>query len=503
MILLKALKAGPSLRKCFFSSCYTKRGIINPIISGEDDDFAFLKIPLIEVTNDGVSIQKSLHLEDLVDDLRNEGKREKTLMLPMRDLRMFFRSGTLHSNKLNKRVSFSLNKSYRQDSGLPAILPRPKAGCYLLDLGLVKLLCKKDRVLVLDNHDQYSASFVSDLKRNVTSDSCIEERATWAPHSTAHLEVARYLSRLMSDKTQPAPFFELLVLETAFSTVTTKFHRHLMLIEPVLDVLLCETSADPSDAMVGRLTAFKKSMYDFAQTVTSVRNTVKELLTTDSDMADLYLTESRLAHDHEEVELLLEAYTADLVEIELEVSAMMAQIEDTMELINTHLNGQRNRIIRLSLVMDMCALTACCGAMVGSAFGMNLTSGVENHPLAFYYVTFGTCAAMVGVLTVLSIRFKRQLNSAPPGVSQYRAMKHFFKYVDQLEARMVTLNKRHFTRDECRQLLKSVSGGHVHEEEVDLMFRVFDGNRNNRIEAKEMDALMTAQPKKRKRFFTT
>ena len=49
------------------------------------------------------------------------------------------------------------------------------------------------------------------------------------------------------------------------------------------------------------------------------------------------------SNDHEEVEFLLEAYVADLAEIEMEATGMIAQIEDSMEVISLHLNSQRNR----------------------------------------------------------------------------------------------------------------------------------------------------------------
>ena len=89
------------------------------------------------------------------------------------------------------------------------------------------------------------------------------------------------------------------------------------------------------------------------------------------------------SNDHEEVEFLLEAYVADLAEIEMEATGMIAQIEDSMEVISLHLNSQRNRIIKLSLIMEMLAVTAGSGAVIGSIFGMNLKSGLEESGSGF------------------------------------------------------------------------------------------------------------------------
>ena len=70
-----------------------------------------------------------------------------------------------------------------------------------------------------------------------------------------------------------------------------------------------------------------------------------------------------------QVEFLLEAYIQDIQECMNEATGMIAQIEDSMEVISLHLNSQRNRIIKLSLIMEMLAVTAGSGAVIGSIFG--------------------------------------------------------------------------------------------------------------------------------------
>ena len=67
----------------------------------------------------------------------------------------------------------------------------------------------------------------------------------------------------------------------------------------------------------------------------------------------MILRETNDESDHEEVELLLEAYAADLNQISSEVSRMKAALDDTDDFVDTHLSTMRNKIIRLSLFMDM------------------------------------------------------------------------------------------------------------------------------------------------------
>jgi len=85
--------------------------------------------------------------------------------------------------------------------------------------------------------------------------------------------------------------------------VTSKFNRHLSLIKPILNVLLEETVSNPSDTMLRRILAFKKSLMSFETSVVSVEKAVNSLLSNDLDMADLYLSQDREMHEHEEVSL--------------------------------------------------------------------------------------------------------------------------------------------------------------------------------------------------------
>ncbi len=86
--------------------------------------------------------------------------------------------------------------------------------------------------------------------------------------------------------------------------MTSKFNRHLSLIKPILNVLLEETVGNPSDTMLRRILAFKKSLMSFETSVVSVEKAVNSLLSNDLDMADLYLSQDRDEHEHEEVSLV-------------------------------------------------------------------------------------------------------------------------------------------------------------------------------------------------------
>jgi hypothetical protein len=44
----------------------------------------------------------------------------------------------------------------------------------------------------------------------------------------------------------------------------------------------------------------------------------------------------------------------------------------------------RNRIVKLNLYMEMWGLGVSVSACISSFFGMNMTTGLEDHPFAFF-----------------------------------------------------------------------------------------------------------------------
>ena len=82
-------------------------------------------------------------------------------------------------------------------------------------------------------------------------------------------------------------------------------------------------------------------------------------------------------------------------------------VEETNQFINTHLDTVRNRILRMSLFMEMGTLSLASGAVIAGVFGMNLLHGVEESPTAFYFVAGGMAAFMVAVYGGVAFKYNR------------------------------------------------------------------------------------------------
>ena len=436
---------------------------------------------MVELDENGGVQRQTILLSELMKSLtwfEENGTKKKTL--PLRDLRLFLPNNRIrkppssmsdtsnNSNSINTNPNFFCNQSRTKEVGLPAIMPRPKAKCYLLDLGALKFLCRSDRVHILYTNDSRSS-------RRTLADQFVEELRTG-------------LIGTDSEKMS----FELQVLEAALAVLVSKNFRQLAILTPLLDELITDTIAHPTEITVGRLAALKKSIFHYNQGIQAIIGAIRELLSSNRDMADMYLGERRSEDDHEEVEFLLEAYLADFQQIEMEATGMVNNIDDTMELIGLHLNSRRNSIIKLSLIMETCAVATGSCAVVGSIFGMNLLSGMENHPTAFYWVAGSSLIGGLSIVTLVYLKVFRHFFSTTPSVEhQHSAMKHFFSYIEDIEAKVRLSDS--INRHEFENIVTSVIGN-VDPKEIDLFFKVLDGDKNSKIDLSELPRPKIAPP---------
>lgn len=414
------------------------------------------QVDVIHLKENGDFEKVTKAMSDLVQ-LKNETN------LPIRDMRMFF--------------------SDRHQGNLPPmILSRPSSQCYLLNLDHIKLLCQKHRCLIMHPEENSVKTFVAELRNQISSKADGRTQRNLR-ESNMHL----FLNSLTDRSGQK---FELLVLETTLATVTNKFKRHLNLLKPVLDLLLTETASNPSAAMLRRMLAFRKSLNAFDMNVKNVRSAVAEILKVGHDMDGMCLTKMATGHDvsdqdREEIELLLEAYNADLKEIEVELLSIKEQIEDTNDFINIHLNSIRNRIIKMSLFMEMGTMALGSGALCAGIFGMNLTHGFEEHQTAFY-ITCGGITVMVGSMFGLFVNRYNLLSRDVSSARSYQALKHFFNYVENIENAIHSTSGKTIDKREFRKLLEPVIGTQMTEKEVDMIFKILDENLDGIIDIDEL-----------------
>jgi len=371
--------------------------------------------------------------------------------LPVRDLRVFLRSRSSRSGTLSPHRK-------------PTLVPRPASGCYIFDIEHIRLLCYTDRCLILDPERPLLQAFLNLLSNDLQL------------HGNG--KTTTHIRHLYQDLSSPSSDFEHIVLETALASIVNKFNRHLEIIKPPLDVLLQEITQDPATYNLRRLLAFRKSLSEFEASVKEVMKEVEALLGNDEDLVQLYLTSpEREVTDHTELELIFESYYADFEEIVAEIKTVKDTIEDTNQFISAHLDSVRNKMLRMSLMMEMGALALGSGAVVGGVFGMNLVSGLEEHPQAFLTVLGGMGLMMGGIFTGFSMKY-RKLKVDTSSAQSFKALKSFFTYVDDLEH---IVNKKRLDSKEFREVLNQLTGLQVSEEESEFIFRMLDANKDGLI----------------------
>ena len=165
--------------------------------------------------NSGQLTKQRISLEDFLESLPKK--------LPLRDARLLVRSPSSNVKRL------------------PALLPRPSADCFILDMEHIRLLCYKDRALVFSPDREITRSFLQDLVTDLQSG--VEFR------SLKNHSITKYYQSSRDKKTD----FEHIILESSLDNVVKKFKRHLEIIKPALDSLLHTIAQEPATYNLRRL----------------------------------------------------------------------------------------------------------------------------------------------------------------------------------------------------------------------------------------------------------
>lgn len=111
------------------------------------------------------------------------------------------------------------------------------------------------------------------------------------------------------------------------------------------------------------------------------------------DMSLMYLTtfretgHRRRVDQHDEVEMMLENYVKQLDAIDGDVRSTLRSIKATENITQIRLDAMRNRVLRLEVFLNLAAVSVATGGLVAGAFGMNLVTGIEEAPMAFWLVS--------------------------------------------------------------------------------------------------------------------
>lgn len=119
----------------------------------------------------------------------------------------------------------------------------------------------------------------------------------------------------------------------------------------------------------------------------------------------MYLTDKekgkhRESHDHEEVELLLEAYYKQTEEIAAKASTLRQHMRSTEEIVQLILDVSRNSLMWYDIRLTIITLSATIVSGYGALFGMNLRNYFEDDPYAFGIISGVALASGTGAFAI-------------------------------------------------------------------------------------------------------
>ena len=193
--------------------------------------------------------------------------------------------------------------------------------------------------------------------------------------------------------------FELNVLECLLRDVCQLYAQRVSLFQPVVSTVLNELMGESiAHDQLQRLLPLQDGLSTFELAARDAMACLKTLIENDEDMRGLLLTAqlekattgrwprpglSSNANVTDQVELLLEAYHRQMSEIYSQVFFLRKKVESTKELAQISLDNYRNNLIRINLHLTMGGVGLALATTVAGLFGMNLVSGLEEHPAAF------------------------------------------------------------------------------------------------------------------------
>jgi magnesium transporter len=207
------------------------------------------------------------------------------------------------------------------------------------------------------------------------------------------LKILQNRLRTARQETVTSAPFEFIVLETILQRVMLSLQEEYDAMQPEIEELLGALESIVHWERLKVLLVCKKRVAALHERLNNIRLCIKELLESDADMADMYLSDKHAAkHDrrpsyaHEEMELLLESYLKMAEEISSRTQILISNMEATEDIANIALVGQRNDLVLLNLRLGMGTFAAGMGGFGASVLGMNLHSGFEHSPYAFWIV---------------------------------------------------------------------------------------------------------------------
>lgn len=273
---------------------------------------------------------------------------------------------------------------------VPAVVTRPS--CILVNILNLRALIKHDVVVVFD----------------------APQSGMMGPNNQlfSQLEFYRELQTRLKDSSDKETPYEFRALEAVLMNVmqnlTTEYKVH----ETVLNNLIKQLEQLIDRVKLRYFLIELKKITQFHRKVALIHNMLEELLDSDDELNDMYLTDRardkvHTGSDHTEIEMLLEHYLIRLDEIVQQTEGLRRLVKTLEEIINVILDSNRNELMMLGLKYSTGLLSMGAALWVAALYGMNLENYIEESDGGFEAVVVFALVVLTTLLVYSVIRLRR------------------------------------------------------------------------------------------------
>ncbi|KAK4791456.1 hypothetical protein SAY86_031869 [Trapa natans] len=309
----------------------------------------------------------------------------------------------------------------------------------------IKAIITAKEVLMVNSNSPLVIQFVQELQHRISSSNLAPPQV-----KGEYTRTGINVPLVAGSKTLP---FEFRALEACLESACGCLESETETLEEEAYPALDELTSKISTLNLEHVRQIKSRLVTISGRVQKVRDELEHLLDDDNDMAEMYLTEKLLARSVdrtsskgeigtaeadvddkrseesdqgegsddeitggdskpsiEELEMLLEAYFAQIDGILQKLSDMNDYVDDTEDCINIMLDDKQNQLLQMGVMLSTTNLIINAGIVVVGLFGMNITISLFSAPeIKFWETTIGTIVGCI-VLCILSLGWGKKRN---------------------------------------------------------------------------------------------
>ncbi|KAL3584185.1 hypothetical protein D5086_015246 [Populus alba] len=309
-----------------------------------------------------------------------------------------------------------------------SILGRERA--IVVSLEHIRAIITSKEVLLINYNNPLVVQFVQDLQHRIV----FGNNNVTSPHQGEGANSTINVSVAAGSKALP---FEFKALEACLESACRCLESETRTLEDEAYPALDELTSKISTLNLERVRQIKSRLVALSGRVQKVRDELENLLDDDTDMAEMYLTEKVAARavdqistieevydgerevddesvddcsetntsvkqDIEELEMLLEAYFAQIDGILQKLSGMSEYVDDTEDFINIMLDDKQNQLLQMGVILSAANMILNAGIAVVGFFGMNIhVTLFDGNPTQFWETVIGTCGGCIALFLVL------------------------------------------------------------------------------------------------------